>query len=114
MRPLQLGRQGNALTPSDTITSVLLTTSAQAFDTPTGAQYVGIGLSSGIAYVAFGSTNAAAIAASSTAATGSEVITTPTGPLPVIRDLHSTRKTTGISILAPVAGSLASLSWYGP
>jgi hypothetical protein len=114
VRPLQLNRPANVLTPSDTVTSVLLTTSAQAFDVPAGAQYVGFGLSSGIAYVAYGSTGAASITASSTAATGSEVIGVPNGPLPVIRDLHSTAKTTGISVLAPVAGGLLSLSWYGP
>lgn len=115
MRPLQLGRPGNILTPSDTIQTAVLTTVAQAFDVPTGAQYAGLSLSSGVAYVAYGSTAAAVPTTSSTGSGGSEVIPSAQAPYgPVMRDLHSTAKTTGISLLAPVAGAVMSISWYGP
>ena len=44
----------------------------------------------------------------------SNIIGPTNNQMPVMRDLHSTSKTTGISVLAPVAGATLSLSWYGP
>jgi hypothetical protein len=115
MRPLQLVRPANVLTPSDTITTVLLTTTAQALDVPAGAQFVGFSLSSGLAAVAYGSTAAAWPTATSTVPSSSELIGTPSSLQGItLRDLHSTAKTSGISLLAPVAGALMTLSWFGP
>ncbi len=111
MKPLQLARPAMIMTPSDTISSVALTTAAQTIDIPTGAQYASFACNADF-YAQYGAAGAAAVPTTST--------TTPSTALtcselnPTVRDLHSTQKTTGISIIAPSAGGILTIGWFGP
>ena len=77
----------------------------QAFDVPAGMGIVNFSFRGDFS-VRYGSTAAANVTTSSTAATGSEIN-------PTIRDLRSTASTTVISVIADQA-ILGTLSWYKP
>lgn len=110
MKPLQLSRPAMIMTPSDTIQSVALTTSAQALDVPTGGTIASFASDSNF-YASFGSTGAAVPTTTTTApSTGNSCSELN----PTIRDLHSTAKTTGLSIIAPAAGGILTISWFSP
>ena len=110
MRPLQLNRNGGIMTPSDTIQSVALTTAAQALDLPTGAQFGNFSANADF-YLKSGSTGAAVPTTTSTAPSTSDSVSELN---PTIRDFHSTQKTSGISVIAPVAGGMLTIGWFGP
>lgn len=106
MKPLAATKMQSMPAMPDTITTILLTTSAQAFDTPAGAKSVVFGCS-GNFVAALGSTGAAWPAASSTdASTQGEVN-------PGARFIGSTTDCTGFSILGSSAGLVATASWFG-
>ncbi len=77
----------------------------QAFDTPAGMGYALFSFRGDFS-VRYGSTGAANVTTSSTAATGSEIN-------PTIRDIRSTAHTTGISIISDQAIN-GTISWYEP
>lgn len=109
MRPLSLYRPGNIKQWSDYVSSVALTTSAQAFDTPAGAGFIQFSSTTPFT-VKFGSTAAAIATTSSTGGADSELIYPGQD---AIRALGSTTSCTGFSILASTAGGMVSVAYYG-
>lgn len=105
MRPLSVLRPANIIQFSDFVESCLLTTSQQAFDIPAGAGFVAFGNTANFACL-FGSTAVVWPAATSTNSSGAEIN-------PTVRALASTQSCTGFSVIAPVAGGLLSMSFYG-
>ncbi len=108
MRGIGTRNQAEITAPPDTITqTVFATTAPQAFDIPSGANYVGFSFNGDIS-VQYGSTKANWPATASSAAnTG-----TSNGEInPSIRNIGSTLGTTVISI-APAGACQGSLSWW--
>jgi len=94
------------LSAPDFVQHVSLASSVgQAFDTPAGMGYVLFSFRGDFS-ARYGSTSAANVTTSSTAATGSEIN-------PTIRNIVSTAQTTGISVIADQAIT-GTLSWYKP
>ena len=111
MKPLQLARPAMIMTPSDTLSSVALTTSAQAIDIPAGAQFASFSCNSDF-YAQYGIAGAAAVPTTTTTAPSTALNCSELNP--TIRDLHSTAKTTALSVIAPAAGGILTIGWYGP
>jgi len=98
----------------DFIQGVVLASSvAQAFDTPAGMGMVALSFDSDV-YVSYGSTGALYPTTSTTAGTSSAERIPGAAASPTIRNIVSTARTTGISIIGPATAIRGSLSWYKP
>ena len=105
MRPLSVLRPANILQFSDFVETVVLTTSGQAFDVPAGAGFIAFGNTANFGCL-FGSTGVVWPAATSTNSSGCEIN-------PTVRALPSTVDCTGFSVIAPAAGGILSMAFYG-
>lgn len=92
--------------PDYTQAVVLSSGVGQAFDVPAGMGFVGFSLTEDF-WVKYGSTAAAVPSTSTTAGTSSPELN------PTYRNLSSTAKTTGISIVSDAAAK-GSINWYLP
>lgn len=107
MRPFGVARPNSTPLYSDTIQVCALTTSAQAFDTPTGAGYVSFGANANFA-VGFGFATAVFPTTTSTIGSTANPEINPTS-----RNVGSTADTTGISVCGSSIGGMLTISWYG-
>jgi hypothetical protein len=106
MRNLALLRPANIMGAPDYVNHVILTTSPQAFDVPSGAAQVAFA-SNGDFAIKYGSTAVTWPTTNVVDGTGNEIN-------PTARDIGSTARTSGFSIVAPSAGGIVTLAWFKP
>lgn len=105
MRPLGLKRPGNILATPDYNNHVLLSTTPQAFDMPSGAAYMNFSATVDFA-VKIGSTGVAWPSTNVLDGSGSEIN-------PTVRGIGSTKSSTGFSVVAGSSG-LLTIGFFGP
>jgi len=106
LQPLSLLRPANILSRPDYVDHCLLTTSAQAFDVPSGAGFVLFASNADFA-CKYGSTGATWPSSNVVDGSGNEIN-------PTARCIGSTKATTGLSLIAPTAGGIVTLAWFKP
>lgn len=98
----------------DVVQGVVLASSvAQAFDTPEGMGMASFSFDADV-YVTYGSTSVLYPSSTTTAGSSSSERIPGAAANPSIRNIVSTARTTGISIIGAAAATRGTIAWYKP